>query len=115
MRLSGAFRVRLSPKVTKKGAVIVCLVVLVMMAARPHVGYSSIARVSDEETALEPGAQALSASTLPEARPVEPGRVYYVAPDGHDESPGTEAQPFRTIGRAATVLGPGDKLYIRAG
>jgi hypothetical protein len=115
MHFSGSFEANLSPKCTKKGAVLVSLVVLFMLAISPHVSPSSIAMVVDEEIALNPNAQMLSGSGLPEARPGQPGQVYYVAPDGHDEDPGTEARPFRTIGRAATVLGPGDKLYIRAG
>jgi Tol biopolymer transport system component len=41
--------------------------------------------------------------------------VYYVAPDGNDANPGTEAQPWRTIGKAASTLTAGDTVYIRAG
>ena len=41
--------------------------------------------------------------------------VYYVAPNGNDDYPGTEAQPWRTIGKAANTLAAGDTVYIRAG
>ncbi|HID52628.1 MAG TPA: hypothetical protein EYP41_11405, partial [Anaerolineae bacterium] len=43
--------------------------------------------------------------------------VYYVAPNGNDNNPGTLNAPWRTIGRAAgkDVLQPGDTVYIRAG
>lgn len=40
---------------------------------------------------------------------------YYVAPNGDDSNPGTEAQPFRTINRGTDVLNPGDALYVRDG
>jgi len=43
------------------------------------------------------------------------GSSYYVSPTGNDSNPGTEAQPFRTIGKAATVVQPGSTVYIKAG
>jgi hypothetical protein len=45
-------------------------------------------------------------------------RVYHVAcehPDASDENPGTEESPFATIGRAAAVLQPGEKVVVHAG
>jgi nitrous oxidase accessory protein NosD len=41
--------------------------------------------------------------------------AYYVALDGDDANPGTEAQPFRTIGKGIGVLDPGDALYVASG
>ena len=43
------------------------------------------------------------------------GAAYYVASTGNDDNPGTEAQPWRTIQKAADALMPGDTVYIRAG
>lgn len=43
------------------------------------------------------------------------GQIYYVATNGDDSNPGTEAQPFRTIAKGISVLGAGDTLYIREG
>ncbi len=40
---------------------------------------------------------------------------YYVAPDGNDNSPGTESQPFASVQLAVNRLLPGDTLNIRAG
>src|SRR2546423_15491321 len=40
---------------------------------------------------------------------------YYVAPSGLDTNPGSEAQPWQTIQKAANVLAPGDTVYVRAG
>jgi hypothetical protein len=44
-----------------------------------------------------------------------PGVGYYVSPSGDDNNPGTEAAPWRTIGKAAATLVAGDTVYIRAG
>jgi hypothetical protein len=45
------------------------------------------------------------------------GTTYYVAPEpsGDDSNPGTEADPWLTIQRAADTLTAGDTVYIRAG
>lgn len=43
------------------------------------------------------------------------GSVYYVAPTGNDLNPGTIAQPWKTIQKAANTLTAGDTVYIRAG
>ncbi|WP_309895976.1 carbohydrate-binding protein [Archangium sp.] len=43
------------------------------------------------------------------------GTGYYVATDGLDTHPGTPAQPFRTVGKAAQVAGVWDTVYVRAG
>ncbi|MDO8545276.1 MAG: DUF4990 domain-containing protein [Opitutaceae bacterium] len=39
----------------------------------------------------------------------------YVAPDGSDASPGTQAAPFATIQRAQAAVEPGDTVYLRGG
>jgi len=41
--------------------------------------------------------------------------TYYVSPSGADAGPGTFETPWRTIGKAATSLAPGDTVLIRAG
>ena len=43
------------------------------------------------------------------------GNVYYVATNGSDSNPGTEAQPFRTLKKGASVLVPGATLYVKDG
>ena len=43
------------------------------------------------------------------------GRVLWVATDGRDANPGTQAQPFRTIRRGIDVSAAGDVVYIKAG
>jgi hypothetical protein len=40
---------------------------------------------------------------------------YFVSPDGNDANPGTFALPWRTIGKAARMVQPGDTVYIRGG
>lgn len=41
--------------------------------------------------------------------------VYVVSPGGNDTGAGSEAQPFRTIGKAVSVAGPGDLVRVLAG
>src|SRR5262245_22566514 len=41
--------------------------------------------------------------------------TYYVAIDGRDSNPGTEAQPFQTLGRGVRDLRPGGTLYVKNG
>lgn len=43
------------------------------------------------------------------------GSTYYVSPDGSDTAAGTEGAPFRTIQRAASLVGAGDTVVVRAG
>jgi hypothetical protein len=43
------------------------------------------------------------------------GKTFYVATSGDDSSPGTEAEPFRTIQHGIDVMGAGDTLYIKEG
>jgi len=43
------------------------------------------------------------------------GATYYVARNGSDVNPGTEAQPWRTIRKAAVTLIAGDTVYIKTG
>ena len=40
---------------------------------------------------------------------------YFVSPNGSDTNPGTFLQPWRTIGKAARTVVPGDSVYVRAG
>jgi parallel beta-helix repeat protein len=42
-------------------------------------------------------------------------RSYYVSPKGNDKSAGTPSSPFRSFSKAASVLKPGDTLFITAG
>jgi len=39
----------------------------------------------------------------------------HVSPRGDDANPGTEAAPFRTLGKACELAGPGDTVYVGAG
>lgn len=41
--------------------------------------------------------------------------VYYVAPSGNDNNPGTEGRPWRTINHAADEVGSGDTVIVKAG
>src|SRR6187551_1145771 len=51
-------------------------------------------------------------------RPASFSRTYHVdgsAPRADDRGPGTLERPFRTIGQAAEVLQPGERVVIAAG
>src|SRR5262249_28766555 len=52
---------------------------------------------------------------LPRAAGQIAGNTYYVSPAGNDANPGTQASPWRTIGKANSSLRPGDRVLIRAG
>ena len=41
--------------------------------------------------------------------------IYYVAPHGDDNNPGTIDQPWQTLQHAADTIGPGDTVEVRAG
>src|SRR5687767_3402300 len=41
--------------------------------------------------------------------------AYFVATNGSDTNPGTEAQPFRTIKKGVQKLVPGATLFIKSG
>ncbi len=43
------------------------------------------------------------------------GQVFWVATDGDDSSPGSEAEPWATLQHAADVLPPGATVYVREG
>ena len=47
--------------------------------------------------------------------PPAPGGDLYVATDGNDSNPGTEAQPFRTVKKGLAELDGGDTLLIKDG
>ena len=43
------------------------------------------------------------------------GTIYYVATNGNDSNPGTEAQPWLTIQKAANTMTAGNTVYIKKG
>ncbi len=51
-------------------------------------------------------------------QPLQFSRTYYVdgaSPNANDANPGTRERPFRTIGKAAEVLQPGERVVIAEG
>ena len=55
------------------------------------------------------------AISMPIVRIVNAAGAYYVAADGNDNNPGTLAQPWRTIQKAADTALAGDTVYVRGG
>jgi parallel beta-helix repeat protein len=47
--------------------------------------------------------------------PTAQQRTYYVATWGSDRNPGSASRPWRTIGKAASTLDPGQVVYIKNG
>ena len=41
--------------------------------------------------------------------------TYYVSPSGSDSNPGSSAQPWRTVQKAANAAAAGDTVMVRAG
>jgi hypothetical protein len=74
---------------------------------------------------LAAGAGAAADSRLPDGtdfvfweQPLTFAKTYYVdgsSPHSSDDGPGTLQRPFRTIGKAADVLQPGERVVIAAG
>ena len=46
---------------------------------------------------------------------VKNGTAYFVSPSGNDAGPGSQTQPWRTIGKAASMVVAGDAIYIHGG
>ncbi len=47
--------------------------------------------------------------------PTPPGASFYVSTTGSNANPGTIAQPWRTISKAASAVPPGSTVYVRGG
>jgi hypothetical protein len=54
-------------------------------------------------------------TATPTDEPVDDSSAYYVAPDGSDSNPGTEAKPWRTIQKAADTLSAGETVIVKSG
>ncbi|HET9449698.1 MAG TPA: right-handed parallel beta-helix repeat-containing protein, partial [Aggregicoccus sp.] len=51
----------------------------------------------------------------PTPTPVTYVREWVVAPTGSDSAAGSSAAPFRSIGKALSVVGPGERITVKAG
>jgi len=71
----------------------------------------SIMRLLD----LKRGAFALVATLLSVLCWSASAATYYVSTGGSDSAPGTQAQPWRTIQRAANLVNPGDIVLVNTG
>ena len=86
---------------------------------RPQTYWRRIFLASLSITLLFISGWVIAETILPQIFPEEAisaqGNTYYVAPGGDDSQPGTEAQPWRTIQKAADTLVAGETVYIKAG
>ncbi len=77
-------------------------------------GHSGVRAQNAPEAARLPDGTAFPAWE----RPVQFSKTYYVnggAANASDSGPGSQQQPFRTIGKAAEVLQPGERVVIAEG
>ncbi len=65
------------------------------------------------ETGMTPSS--ISSATYTISLPTPSGNVYYVSKSGSDSNPGTLAQPWLTIQKAANTMAAGDTVYIKRG
>jgi hypothetical protein len=64
------------------------------------------------------GSEPIVTPTLPPPTPKPPvsyTREWVVSPTGSDSAAGSAAAPFRTIGKAVSVVGPGERITVKAG
>jgi hypothetical protein len=71
--------------------------------------YTLTARATDDD-----GATKTTAITVTITPPTV-GDTFYVSTSGSDNNTGSSSSPFRSIGKAANLAGPGDTVIIRAG
>jgi hypothetical protein len=57
----------------------------------------------------------ISPTSVAYVSPDHMATTYYIAPDGDDGNPGTEAAPWATLQHAADTMQPGDTVYLRGG
>ncbi len=80
---------------------------------RPKVAIDSVDLVSGNDPVTDYGAPALLGISTGASETA--GNTYYVAVNGDDSAPGTFAEPWGTIHKAAETLAAGDTVYIRGG
>jgi hypothetical protein len=87
------------------------------VAAATGLGARATARTGDRPGTTE--ARLPDGTAFPRwEQPLTFSKTYYVdasAPNADDAGPGTATKPFRTIGRAAEMLRPGERVVIAAG
>lgn len=83
--------------------------------AEPNAAYDVHVTFNDPDGLLGSNPVQVSVTTRTDTIPVGSGRIYYVSPNGDDSDPGTSVEPFRTISKAASVVVPGDTVYVKAG
>ena len=75
--------------------------------------YHVVAKSTAAPSALDRATITVTAAPPPPPPPTGP--QLYVAPDGNDANPGTEAQPWRTIQKAMNAATPGATVNVRGG
>jgi hypothetical protein len=61
------------------------------------------------------GTGGTAGTSLPAPLPASTGTTFYISTSGSDSNPGTQSQPWRTIGKALKTLNAGQRALVRAG
>ena len=82
-------------------------------SASPHRG-SAPSRAPTASAAPAAASATPAVTPAPSPSPLV-GTTYVLAPDGHDDDPGSAAKPWATLAHAAKRLKPGDTLEVKGG
>jgi parallel beta-helix repeat protein len=123
----------IQPGIAAKGLILACLALVLAVtlaigvslaagrtipAATPEDdGYLNVPTQSDSNPKTVEAAYPTvrTGGDAPGAGQASSRNTYYVSTAGSDTNPGTLAAPFGTIQKGASVLNPGDTLYLRSG
>lgn len=86
-----------------------------VLAAAPAVATAAITTQTTAAAASTPASIAASAPASTAAAAAASIYNLYVVPSGSDANTGTQASPFRTINKAASVAKPGTTVHVAAG
>jgi len=85
------------------------------IALTPAVGTISGSVVVNQPDSAPAPSPASTPTPSPTSTPIPASGIFYVAKNGNDNNPGTEAKPWLTIKKAANTLIAGETVYVRGG
>ncbi|PWB54765.1 MAG: hypothetical protein C3F06_03960 [Candidatus Methanoperedenaceae archaeon] len=85
------------------------------IAVTPAVGTISGSVVVSQPAPVPSPVSTPTPSPAPTPTPIPVTGIFYVAKNGNDNNPGTEAKPWLTIKKAANTLVAGETVYVRGG
>jgi hypothetical protein len=106
---------KVSRRKNNTGVIRLNKVILVMMLVVFSINLTSCGGGSSSGTGGESYPEADYTYVEEDAEPIAPGNLFYIAKNGNDSNPGTEAQPWLTLQKAADTLTEGQKVYVKEG